>query len=251
MGELMGVYIFGSVARGQEDHLSDLDLLAVVRDGLGKVEESEVTARIPSHLRHLKPGISWYGQKRIEEMFGNGELFAWHLHAETIPLFETFPFLKSLGIPAPYIESAEDVKSFQKVFREIPRQLDLNEYNAVYETGLMYVCMRNIAMAASSVLCPRPDFSRYSPFLLRGIRECPISKPEYELTMACRMAGQRGRAPPPGVDRALALHIFQRIDPWIDEVRLRLPGENLSGQQHKAHSLRSTGRNRARLPDSG
>jgi hypothetical protein len=196
MGELTAVYIFGSVGRGQYDDRSDLDLLAVVRDGLGKVAEEDVLVHIPAHLHKIKPGISWYGQNRLAEMFSNGELFAWHLHLETVPLFQQTRFLESLGTPSPYMEAREDVASFHKVLQEIPEQLRLNRYNAVYETGLIYVCLRNIAMAASWILCRVPDFSRYSPFNLGRVKNCPISVTEFEVAMTCRMAAQRGLPPP-------------------------------------------------------
>jgi hypothetical protein len=100
-------------------------------------------------------------------MFKNGDLFAWHLALEAMPLFETFPILDMLGEPAPYTETVADIASFHAVLNGIPRQLGANEFNAVYETGLIYVCVRNIAMAASWLLCPHPDFSRYSPFHLQ------------------------------------------------------------------------------------
>lgn len=222
MGELTAVYIFGSVGRGQQDERSDLDLLAVVRDGFGKVADDEVLIHVPQNLRDLKAGISWYGQKRLIEMYKNGELFAWHLHKETIPVFERLPFLSSLGKPSFYEDAAEDVRSFHMVLRGIPEQLQNNEFNAIYETGLIYVCLRNIAMAASWIFCEEPDFSRYSPFCLGRVRECPIRRNEYETTMACRMAAQRGLPFPAGVDAELAMRIYDRIDPWIDEIYLNL-----------------------------
>ena len=91
-----------------------------------------------------------------------------------------------------------------------------SEYNAVYEAGLIYVCLRNIAMAASWLLCEHPDFSRYSPFQLTGVEPCPVSKGDFALTMACRMAGQRGNIPPAGVGRSFVLDMFERLDPWIE-----------------------------------
>src|SRR4051812_36936463 len=108
MGELLGLYVFGSVARGQRDERSDLDLLAVVADRAGKVPEEDIVARLPAAFENLERSISWYGRNRIEEMFRNGELFAWHLHNETVPIFEREPFIASLGQPAPYTEGAAD-----------------------------------------------------------------------------------------------------------------------------------------------
>ena len=53
MGELLGVYVFGSVARGDRDLRSDLDLLAVVADGRGKVKEEDVHVHVPSEFLEL------------------------------------------------------------------------------------------------------------------------------------------------------------------------------------------------------
>jgi hypothetical protein len=215
MGRLLGVYVFGSVARGDRDARSDLDLLAVVADGEGKVADSAVTAHVPSDLAGLECSISWYGRRRLGRMFANGELFAWHLHGEAVPLHEAEPVIASLGRPAPYL----DVGSFEKVLAGIPAQLEASPANAAYELGLVYVCVRNNAMAASAVLCPQPDFSRYSPFRIDGFPEVPLTRAEYELAMECRMAGQRGPAPVAPVGGSQVADIHARIAPWIGALR--------------------------------
>jgi len=211
MDNLLGVYIFGSVARGERDALSDLDLLAIVADGRGKVPEDVVLRYVPPQLREMEASISWYGGNRLAEMFRNGELFAWHLHQETKPIFEREQVIAALGKPAPYSGACEDVASFEKILRAIPHQLITSPKNAVYELGLVYVCLRNICMAASAVLCGRPDFSRYSPFALGGMLPIPLSRNEYETAMACRMAGQRGIMPPLDVTPAKVTDIYDRL----------------------------------------
>jgi hypothetical protein len=234
---LIGVYVFGSAGRGQQDHLSDLDLLAVVRTGGGKVPEESVVSYVPPNLKSLKVSISWYGDSRLREMFRNGELFAWHLAAETIALFDPCSFLTRLGKPAEYRDCVVDVASFQQVLAGIPEQVTAHANNAIYEAGLVYVCLRNIAMAASWILCETPDFSRYSVFKLSGIESCPISVGEFDITMACRMAAQRGLEPPPSVDRAFVLDVFARLDPWIKDLHAILLRRQSSERQHKAHAL--------------
>jgi len=225
MGELLGVYVFGSVARGDHDPRSDLDLLAVVADGKGKVEEGKVYAHVPSKLSDLKASVSWYGQRRLAAMFENGELFSWHLYQEAIPLFEAKPVMKELGAPARYSDAGTDVASFEKILSGIPEQLDQSPENAVYELGLLYVCLRNICMAASSRLHDRPDFSRYSPFRLVGLRAVPITQEEYDLAMSCRMASQRGIRPPFAVSSSLAADMYRRLAPWIADVRRQLEND--------------------------
>src|SRR3546814_18239346 len=65
------------------------------------------------------------------------------------------------------------------------------EGNSVYEFGLLYVCVRNIAMSASWHLCPQPDFTRYAPLHL-GAHRLAVSKHINNIAMSCRMASQRG-----------------------------------------------------------
>ncbi len=230
-GRLTGTYVFGSVGRGDQDSKSDLDILAVVENRTGKVSDSVVLAHIPIELRSLKPSISWYGGDRVREMFRNGELFAWHIYKETIPLFDPQKFVSGLGRPAEYREFVADVSSFHHILTGIPSQIALNKNNAIYEAGLIYVCLRNMAMAASWALCEFPDFSRHSPFRLVGVSACPISAEEYELAMACRMASQRGLAPPPCVSREFVIEIFDRLDPWVQELHSILQRKDDRGRQ--------------------
>lgn len=231
-GELIAAYVFGSVGRGQQDELSDLDLLAIVKNGGGKVHEEVVASHIPRDLQCLKLSISWYGANRLREMFRNGELFAWHLYRETLPLYDPTHFLTNLGQPTPYDGCVKDVMSFKKVLSGIPLQLAINEGNAVYEAGLVYVCLRNISMAASWLLCEVPDFSRYSCFNLKIAAPCPVSLWEFEKTMHCRMSGQRGGDPPPNVDSGFVLALFERLTPWLDELLLALHRRVLHGCYH-------------------
>jgi hypothetical protein len=222
MGELLGVYIFGSVARGDRDAHSDLDLLAIVVDGAGVVPAAEVERHVPPSLSALDRSISWYGRNRLGEMFRNGELFAWHLYWETLPLFERQQVLAELGAPSPYTGGVSDVASFEKILTGVPDQLVSSPKNAIYELGLIYVCLRNICMAASWTLCARPDFSRYSPFLLKNVEPAPISPDEYDVAMRCRMAGQRGLVPPLGIEPSIVVDIHGRLMPWIAHVRAKL-----------------------------
>ncbi|WP_156380870.1 nucleotidyltransferase domain-containing protein [Pseudolabrys sp. Root1462] len=235
-GRLIAAYIFGSVGRGHADILSDLDILAVVKNNRGKVDESEVLRFVPQQYSHLKPSISWYGALRVAEMFRNGELFSWHLYRETLPLFDPTRFLPSLGEPAVYKDCLQDVRSFRAILSSIPAQVQRSAMNAAYEAGLVYVCLRNIAMAASWRLCDRPDFSRYSVFHLRSIRPCPVSVEEFDAAMHCRMASQRGHQPPAIVTAAFIVNVFARLDPWLDELECLLRRE-VNGRPNTTHAL--------------
>lgn len=222
MGKLLGIYVFGSIARAQGDAQSDLDLLAVVADGCGKVNESDVVSHIPQEMRTFDPSISWYGMNRISEMFRNGDLFAWHLHHEALPLYDPERILAGLGEPASYSTDVEDVTFFETLLCSIPSNLQASPANAVYELGLVYVCLRNIGMAASGKIAGKHNFSRYSPYELPTLAPPPMTRSEYDVAMACRMAGQRGIIPPGALSPVNIVSLCASLRPWIAQVRRRL-----------------------------
>jgi predicted nucleotidyltransferase len=215
---LIASYIVGSFGRGEQDHLSDLDVLAVVKNGSGKVPDHVIYDLLPRHLAPLKPSISWYGEARIRGMFKNGDLFAWHVFQDSIPIYDPQNFIAAIGQPSEYTERIADISSFRKVLEGIPAQIQRHEGNTVYEAGLIYVCLRNICMAASSALNLKPDFSRYSAFKLANIEPCPISRAEFDMLMLCRMAAQRGAEPPASIKPSLVLGIHSRLTPWLDSL---------------------------------
>ncbi len=228
---LLGIYLFGSEARGDSDALSDLDILAVVRNNSGKVPEDFIVEAVPAALlRGRDVSISWYGYKRLSKMFVDGDLFAWHLYREATPIFEARYVFDELGVPEPYLTPLLDIDSFISVLRQTGTQLDVAPGNVVYENGLVYVCVRNVAMSASWVLNDSPDFSRYSPYRLDDARlECPLSRAEYECSLACRMAGQRGGLPPEGIDpHRVAMTATALVD-WAEAVRTKVESRLASG----------------------
>ena len=222
MGKLLATYVFGSVARAQGDAQSDLDLLAIVADGCGKVDAEDVLAHVPQQMCNFDPSISWYGLNRIKEMYRNGDLFAWHLCHEALPLYDPECILDGLGKPASYCTAPEDVAFFEALLFSIPSNLKARPANVVYELGLVYVCLRNIGMAASGKIAGKPNFSRYSPYELPGMAPPPMARSDYDVAMACRMAGQRGIIPPGAPNAANIISLCSSLRPWIAEVRRRL-----------------------------
>lgn len=184
---LLAVYEFGSFARGDADELSDYDVLGVVSgDRLTDLDGS-----IRFDLRE-RAAISWYSSNRLIKMYSDGDLFAWHLHQEARPLLEQGFKLGDLGSPNRYTQAVADIISFIVIIEDSFYQILINPQNSGYEFGVFYVCARNIAMSASSILCGRPDFSRYSPYNFCEALNLPIDRHSFELAMNCRMAGHRG-----------------------------------------------------------
>jgi hypothetical protein len=139
------------------------------------------------------------------------------------PLYGGSDVVPGLGKPARYSRAIEDIVAFRSTLSSVPKQVGAASYNAVYELGVMYVCVRNIAMSASWHLCSAADFTRWSPFKLgREVSNCPLSAQDYERSMACRMASQRGHAPPSGIDAEFVLGYHNRVAPWLAEIQDRV-----------------------------
>jgi predicted nucleotidyltransferase len=80
------VVLFGSVARGDDDRSSDIDLLVVSRDA--DLDAAAVRARLPHRLRHPKLAVTCIQPRRLRWIWRRGDVFAHHLSAERRILFD-------------------------------------------------------------------------------------------------------------------------------------------------------------------
>jgi len=215
---ILNVSIFGSYGRGNHDTRSDLDVLVVCQDGAGTQSDDAVRATIAREFDKT-PSISWYGDKRMAHFFSTGDLFAWHLYTESYPLPGYKSVAEIFGRPEPYLNCLYDIRGLRDILSSIPDQIAKNPQNLIYELGLAYVCLRNIAMTASSVLCETAIFSRSSPFELPEIGQ-PMSKADYDLLTQCRHASTRGtQAPEFDIDVSTVL---QKCLYWAEVVERKV-----------------------------
>ncbi len=219
--EILSLRLFGSVARADSDVNSDLDVLAVLPSDRPLSSDLKCTVE---RLFDQNASISWYSRRRIEEMFNEGHLFAWHLFNESLPLIPDF--IEGLGQPRNYEEAVADVESLIEILIPIPTQLDNCAGNAVYEAGLLFLCMRNIALSASWFSPTGLDFTRHSPFNTErtlGIN-FPITRKDYDVLIKCRLSGQRGFSSPKISSKDVCALQCQALR-WASEVKLFIGGQ--------------------------
>lgn len=171
------LYIFGSVVRGEVSPTSDVDVLVIP---LGNE---------PSQYPNA---WSVYSPATIKSYFEAGRLFAWHLHLEAkcIHSANPAPYLSLLGAPAPYSSAGKDIDELEGMLRDSLREMRNQTASVIYELGIAYTAIRDIAMAASWALLGKPCFSRNAPFLLP--RPCPVSRKAYAGAMLARHSSTRG-----------------------------------------------------------
>lgn len=200
------IYVFGSATRGEISPSSDLDVL-VIRDG-------PAPGMYP-------PSWSVYSRATVESYYSAGRLFAWHLHLEATRVYPRSGsgFLSDLGEPAPYGTMADDLADLEHLLAESVHELKDGSPSQVYELGLAYTAIRDIAMSASWALLGKPSFSRYAPYKIPI--PCPLPPAIYHTAMSARYASTRGLPLPMDYSAAAEYFKTSSVLEWAELVRRR------------------------------
>jgi predicted nucleotidyltransferase len=220
--QVLSLRLFGSEARCDSDLGSDLDILAVLDSPLTSEIATTVTAAVEA-LFQRNASISWYSKERVIEMYRAGHLFAWHLYLESAPLTPGYRYdiLKILGNPVEYTCAEEDINSLIDILHSVPSALKKCPNNSCYEAGIIFVCLRNIALSASSLSADGLDFSRYSPYNIAdtiGI-PFPLNTEEYRSLIHCRLCSQRGM-PYVGLKYREVISLYGKAWTWAQQIKL-------------------------------
>jgi hypothetical protein len=172
------IYAFGSICRGDVDGSSDIDLLAIV-DG---------------HNERFNPNeYSIYSYSRIDELWKEGNAFAWHLHLESKLIFSTDgnDHLKSKKQPSRYTQGRADCKKFIDIFLSAKESLSESNLTEVFDLSSVFLSIRNFATCYSLANCNTPDFSRNSATNL-GMDSIQLDGEVYRIFERARLLCTRG-----------------------------------------------------------
>lgn len=199
------IYIFGSTVRGEVEKDSDIDVLVI---------PSSETER-----ESFPNSWSVYSQNTIRNYFEQGRLFAWHLYLEAKCVYssEENSFMANLGTPKSYITFDEDIANLEILLEEALVELQKNSPNLIYELGIIYTALRDIAMVASSRLLKKPNFSRNSPYKLPIT--FPIPMDIYQGMMQARLISTRDMTCTVDFEKLRNIVISLPIKKWVDSVK--------------------------------
>jgi Nucleotidyltransferase domain len=172
------LYIFGSMARGDFDCHSDVDLLYVVSGIHAKLDLNK---------------YSIYSHNRLKILWSDGNPFAWHLHSESKLVFSSdgVDFLLSLGIPNKYQNAKSDCLKFVSLLDGANVALQTFSHNCQeFELSTAFLAFRNFA-SCLALHQGRQDFSRNSARnILRD--QMPIAIEAYNILEKSKLLCTRG-----------------------------------------------------------
>jgi len=174
----MHIYAFGSVCRGEVDISSDIDMLAISDN---------------HHTQFNTNDYSIYSYLRINQLWEEGNPFAWHLYQESRLVYTSnkIDFLKSIGKPNIYQNGYIDCKKFYDIFLYSKKSIEQSCFTEIFDLSSIFLAIRNFATCFSLATSNVPSFSRNSAYHL-GANNISISNTAYKILERARILCTRG-----------------------------------------------------------
>lgn len=207
----MHLYAFGSICRGEVDHSSDIDMLAIV-DG---------------HDTRFNPSdYSIYSYERLKELWEQGNPFAWHLFLESKLVYshDSIDYIQSIGQPSIYKSGVADCEKFHEIFLSAKESINSSDLTEIFDLSSVFLAIRNFATCYSLRSNVNPDFSRNSACNLEH-HSIPIDSSTYSLFERSRVLCTRGLGEilsRSEIDKSK--NSLDKIDSWMIELLKTMKG---------------------------
>lgn len=203
----MYLYVFGSYCRGEIDQYSDIDLL-VIKD------QDEVLTQFDLDK------FSIYNLDRIQNLWKEGNPFAWHLYLESRLIFSNGndDVVRSLGKPNVYSNHINDMNKFLQLYLESKNSLIETNNSRDFDLSMIFLALRNFASCYSLGHLKNPNFSRNSSTAI-GIDSIRISDKCYSILKNSRILSTRGIGKNVSEEEiAIVINELEVISEWFKEL---------------------------------
>lgn len=162
--KIIAIYIYGSVARKENDENSDCDVLVCVNNC--KQDEYNL---IKKYFLACSPNdkyeFSFYTIEVLEEMQKKGSYFLWHIKKEGVLVYQNSNKIYDLLDKLPlYKGTHEDLCEYEEILNDIEESVKEDEITIVYELSVLATLARNICIACCYLIGDM-DFGRNSPII--------------------------------------------------------------------------------------
>ena len=201
MTNLLHIYAFGSICRGEIAPGSDVDLLAVTTGATNDLSRSM---------------FSIYSHAKMQRIWLDGNPFAWHLHLESklIHSSNAQDFIRGLGPPANYTYARRDCERFLAIFRQAQTSACRDRASIVFDLSTAFLGLRNFSSCYLLGHC-RPDFSRGVALALMA-ETPPIDMEAYRILERARLLCTRAYgAPLNSLELGEALDALPKLEAWM------------------------------------
>lgn len=201
------IALYGSTARGENDHLSDKDVLIICD------EKIEAPFEIDSKL-----SISRYSWAEFEQMAAYGSLFLRHVKSEGFPIKYNKKGLESfqstLSKMSQYQLVNRDLLAFRNSILDVEEAIEMGDSSFEFEVASLATVVRH-ASILGCYLIKSPTFGRYAAVEVfsdaRGLPREIIQ--DFPVMYGYRLAVARDLPMPAAPDRVQLLK-------WIDLAKL-------------------------------
>lgn len=141
-------WLYGSVARGDYDSDSDLDILVIADDDDVLPNIDGLTAVLPQSQHRSIRRYSW---SEVEGMAAYGSLFLRHVHLEgraLLPGDGTARLVRILQDLGPYTETERDLSGFRVALNDVERSL-IDGGEPAFELSIIATVIRHSSILAS------------------------------------------------------------------------------------------------------
>lgn len=141
------VYLFGSVARGEFDEYSDIDIFILIED-CSEEDYQMYKLDFANQLGLPIDGISLYRKSTVSSMAEYGSYFLWHIKMEGIELYNKDSYFNDvLNCLIKYNRVEYDIVEYQEICKDIAESLERDNLTLNFELNLIASVIRNTSIA--------------------------------------------------------------------------------------------------------
>lgn len=189
--DVLAVVLFGSVATGSNDELSDTDIFVMCRDTIA-VSAADNAVAWANVLGVSERNLSIYTEHAVRVMARRGALLLHHLKLEGRVLLDREAAFKSIQIEA-FADFATELDLLDALLTDVDRAWKDDRVVTALDLHILQVVVRNASILLT-VFHGRPAFGRTSAVseARRLDSQLPISEDDYRDLVAWHLLHLRG-----------------------------------------------------------